>query len=101
MSDITEGIRDYLASGGLFNPEMMDHQRVRDLVIECRDEIEQLREAHEACSWQLRNVLDSRDARDTEIERLRELLQWWLDAGPDADWDDYERRVCDTIRNAR
>jgi len=43
MSDVLDGVRDYLASGGLFNPELMDHQRTRDLIIECRDEIERLR----------------------------------------------------------
>jgi hypothetical protein len=30
-------ITDYLSSGGLFNPEMMDHDNVRDLLIEIRE----------------------------------------------------------------
>jgi len=30
-------INDYLSSGGLVNPELMDHTKVRDLLIECRD----------------------------------------------------------------
>jgi len=34
---IYDKINDYLASGGLFNPELMDHEQVRDLLIECRD----------------------------------------------------------------
>jgi hypothetical protein len=40
---IVERCREYLSSGGLFNPELMDHQKVSDLVIDCRDEIERLR----------------------------------------------------------
>lgn len=30
-------ISNYLAAGGLFNPELADHEKVRDLLIECRD----------------------------------------------------------------
>lgn len=33
-------ITEYLATGGLFNPELMDHQAVRDLLIDARDVIE-------------------------------------------------------------
>jgi len=32
-------ITEYLASGGLFNPEMANHDAVRDLLIGCRDAI--------------------------------------------------------------
>lgn len=42
--DIVERCSNYLSSGGLFNPELADHNAVRDLVINCRDEIERLRE---------------------------------------------------------
>jgi hypothetical protein len=42
---IPEQIRDYLCSGGLFNPEMMDHDKVRDLLVAARDEIDRLRAA--------------------------------------------------------
>jgi hypothetical protein len=30
-------ITDYLSMGGLFNPELADHLAVRDLLIECRE----------------------------------------------------------------
>ena len=30
-------ITHYLASGGLFNPELMEHEKVRDLLIDCRN----------------------------------------------------------------
>jgi len=45
---ILERIRGYLGNGGLFNPEMMEHDKVRDLIMACRDEIERLQhEKHE------------------------------------------------------
>lgn len=30
-------ITEYLSAGGLFNPELANHEAVRDLLIECRD----------------------------------------------------------------
>jgi hypothetical protein len=41
---ITEQITEYLASGGLFNPEAMEHGKVRDLLLDCRDEVKRLQE---------------------------------------------------------
>lgn len=37
--ELVERISDYLLSGGLFNPELMDHRQVRDLLIDCRDSL--------------------------------------------------------------
>jgi|SRR4030095_4562957 len=34
--DIEARVDDYLASGGLFNPEMMEHDKVRELLIDYR-----------------------------------------------------------------
>ena len=34
---LAQRITDYLAGGGLFNPELAKHYAVRDLLIECRD----------------------------------------------------------------
>jgi hypothetical protein len=44
MTDILDRIQNYLGSGGLFNPELMEHDKVRDLIRDCREEIIQLRE---------------------------------------------------------
>ena len=33
---LEQRITDYLASGGLFNPEHMEHDKVRELLIDCR-----------------------------------------------------------------
>ena len=53
MTDIIDRITDYLASGGLFNPELMNGPATRDLLIDCRTEIQRLRTetapANEVC----------------------------------------------------
>jgi hypothetical protein len=48
-------ITDYLSLGGLWNPELANHEAVRDLLIDARDvieidtrEMERLRTAHES-----------------------------------------------------
>jgi uncharacterized protein YgfB (UPF0149 family) len=42
MSEITERCNVYLLGGGLWNPELASHDAVRDLIIDCRDEIYKL-----------------------------------------------------------
>ena len=39
---VVERINEYLYTGGLFNPELADHDKVRMLILDCRDYIEQL-----------------------------------------------------------
>lgn len=43
MANLSQRITEYLSAGGLFNPELANHDAVRDLIIDCRDEIERLR----------------------------------------------------------
>jgi hypothetical protein len=43
MTDTLDRIQQYLSNGGLFNPELMEHDKVRDLIRDCREEITQLR----------------------------------------------------------
>ena len=35
--ELSGRITGYLVAGGLFNPELMEHDKVRDLLIDCRD----------------------------------------------------------------
>lgn len=42
--ELSDRITAYLAGGGLFNPELANHDAVRDLIIDCRDEIKRLAE---------------------------------------------------------
>ena len=34
--ELVDIITEYLSVGGLFNPELTDHEKVRDFLIECR-----------------------------------------------------------------
>jgi hypothetical protein len=34
---ILDRIQNYLENGGLYNPELMEHEKVRDLILEVRD----------------------------------------------------------------
>jgi hypothetical protein len=40
---IYDRLTEYCLHGGLYNPELMQHDKVRDLLIDCRDEIARLR----------------------------------------------------------
>ena len=37
IKELSDRITEYLFNGGLFNPELSDHDAVRDLLIECRE----------------------------------------------------------------
>jgi hypothetical protein len=39
---ITNRINEYLSNGGLFNPEHMNHEEVRNLLIEIREYLMQI-----------------------------------------------------------
>lgn len=38
-AELLERIKNYLEVGGLFNPELMEHDKVRRLIIDCREYI--------------------------------------------------------------
>jgi hypothetical protein len=46
-----ERITNYMENGGFFNPEAMEHDKVRDLLIDCRDELQRLRADSERLDW--------------------------------------------------
>jgi hypothetical protein len=45
--ELEKRISNYLSSGGLFNPELMEHEKVRDLIMDCRDELAAERAAYD------------------------------------------------------
>lgn len=54
MTDICDRLTEYCLHGGLYNPELMQHEKVRDLLIDCRAEIKRLRltdAEREALEW--------------------------------------------------
>lgn len=42
ITEAKQDIQEYLSSGGLFNPEMANHNEVRDLIIRLRTLIEDI-----------------------------------------------------------
>jgi hypothetical protein len=62
-------IQNYLGNGGLFNPEMMEHDKVRDLMMDCRDLIDRAYEPADCsskkitCGDDLRNQLEIKGGR--------------------------------------
>lgn len=66
--DLVKQITVYLSNGGLFNPEMMDHDKVRNLLMDCRDRIEHL----EAINLKAACIKSEDVAR---IEQLEAALQ--------------------------
>jgi hypothetical protein len=44
--ELIQRITNYLSGGGLFNPEMANHEAVRDLLIDCRDELAKPEQNH-------------------------------------------------------
>lgn len=42
MNQTVDKITQYLTHGGMFNPEAMEHHKVADLLLECRNELERL-----------------------------------------------------------
>ena len=42
IKELANRITNYLTLGGLFNPELADHLAVRDLLIECREVLDEL-----------------------------------------------------------
>jgi hypothetical protein len=47
MTELTARIAAYLSGGGLFNSELADPDAMRDLLIDCRERIEELEKALE------------------------------------------------------
>lgn len=56
MSEVLNKINEYLQVGGFFNPEMMEHDKVRDMVLECRDEIKRLEDKAEKLAMVVRRL---------------------------------------------
>jgi len=58
-------ITNYLSSGGLFNPEMMEHDKVRDLIIDARTEIQSLQSENEQLKELCKDLVEAEDANNT------------------------------------
>jgi hypothetical protein len=65
---VIERIKDYLLSGGIWNPELAIHDNVRDLIIDCQTEIENLqRERDELKDWKESALVEFNKIQTQEI----------------------------------
>lgn len=90
MTKAVEMINDYLGNGGFFNPEHMDHQLVRELLMECRREILELKHEMEVTEESLR-VAEDRMHSNWSYHR------WWEEKFARhlekiKEWEDEENR---------
>lgn len=77
--DLIQRIENYLAAGGLSNPELMDHERVRDLIIDCRDALAHPNPAaqhwHDLYKAKCQDLHDRQAMLGAEIAALEEELE--------------------------
>ena len=72
---IPEEISQYLQTGGLFNPELANHDAVRDLLIRCRDEIEELKKERDSLQfWGNSSRLHVR-LLESQIDEMKEWIR--------------------------
>jgi len=92
-SGVHNRVAEYLSSGGLFNPELMEHEKVRDLILSLQEEIEKLRSENEKMreglefygdkdNWRFEYRGDKRNTLPKDIdqddiggEKAREILK--------------------------
>lgn len=53
---VPERVSHYLSTGGLWNPEMADHDEVRNMLIDARDVIEMLIREREHTGYEMRRL---------------------------------------------
>lgn len=68
MKDTIDKIDNYLKMGGLFNSELMEHHKVSDLLLECRNEIQASIAAN-------RDVMIHWEVLRSDYDALREKYQ--------------------------
>ena len=79
MSDIEERIEEHCKNGGFYNPEPMQHEKVRALLIDCLEEIKLLRgyrDEAEADAALARLLLDKSRLTDAEREAVDRQAKW-------------------------
>lgn len=68
IMNVTDRIDQYFDVGGLFNPEHMEHEKVRELLWDARSYIKEL----EYDNWQ---KLSAITAYDIQIKKYKRLLE--------------------------
>ncbi len=84
---VEQRITEYLSGGGLFNPELSNHDAVRDLLIDCRAELT-------ATKWALESA-NAHNPLEDELTAARLDAKSWSDQCAERvkDWDSMRERA--------
>lgn len=72
--ELNERITDYLTNGGQFNPEYMDHDKVRDLLIDVQQYLLANDTAHELTDEWVEQYVDEQIQHAVSYQNDQ---QWW------------------------
>jgi hypothetical protein len=81
-ADLTSRITAYLSGGGLFNPELANHDAVRDLLIDCRTALAAIGDAKVVPLEPTEAMLMAGYYPNFEKAKRREMYQAMLAAAP-------------------
>jgi hypothetical protein len=79
--ELSDRITQYLVMGGMFNPELANHEAVRDLLIECRKVLDDLY-PHPNGIWVLYEDYERLKAENEALRRDAELGRWIREETP-------------------
>lgn len=77
MTDLAARIAAYLSGGGLFNPELANHDAVCDLIIDCRTRIEELENKKLWCDDVVLRLYEQIEELERSQRELEKALEPW------------------------
>ena len=92
MSDLGARITAYLSGGGVFNPELANHDAVRDLIIDCRKELAAMSELYAKEGHAKMVLMEEISAAQAAIaEKGREIKELKIDVEAAYKWYEAEQ----------
>ena len=77
LNELVEKINEYLNVGGLFNPESMEHHKVSDLLLECRNQLMKAQEENVRLHEIAMFLFDILDDIDTASDVAKDNHNWY------------------------
>lgn len=72
MKNIVDRINEYLGNGGFFNPESMNHDEVRNLLMDCRSMIKMQQSQIESFNEEFKDMV-------IDMRQMRRSRDDWMD----------------------
>lgn len=73
MKNTIDKINNYLQVGGMFNPELMEHHKVSDLLLECRNELQRLKAVEDDYDYHEQEMIDLEE-ENSYLRQTNKLL---------------------------